>query len=48
MTNNYLLLIVKFVGLDAQKTLFLNSTIVRISNHDALFLFLSLSHISFV
>jgi hypothetical protein len=42
MTNYYLLLIVKFVGINAQKTLFFSSTIVRNSNHDALILFLSL------
>jgi len=43
VTNDYLSLTVKFDGLDAQNSLFLNSTIVRISNHDAFFLFLSLT-----
>jgi hypothetical protein len=42
VTNDYSLLIVKFVGLNAQKTLFFSSTIVRKSNRDAFFLFLSL------
>lgn len=45
MTNDYLLLIVKFVGLNAQKILFFSSTTVRNSNHDAFFLFLSLIYI---
>ena len=41
MANYYLLFIVKFVGLNTQKTLFFSSTIVRNSNRDAYFLFLS-------
>jgi len=42
VTNDCLLLIVKFVGLNAHKTLFFSSNIVRNYNHDAFFLVLSL------